>query len=234
MNELKHLALIMDGNGRWAKSKALSRSKGHEAGANKVQMLCEYCLENSIPKISLFAFSTENWQRPKSEVNFLLNLLKDFLSSQRQNFIKERIKFNAIGDLSVFSDDIKEQIFSLKKATNEFDRLNFNLAINYGGKDEILRAFKKIAKNFTQNNTQNSDFLSYITEENIKASLDESSDIDLLIRTGGEHRISNFMLWQASYAELMFTDTLFPDFSKEELDEIIRAYEKKHRRFGGL
>ncbi|BCX79441.1 polyprenyl diphosphate synthase [Campylobacter sp. 19-13652] len=234
MNELRHLGIIMDGNGRWAKSRALSRSKGHEAGANKVQMLCEYCLNNAVPKLSLFAFSTENWQRPKAEVNFLLGLLGDFLKSQKQNFINERIKFKAIGDLEVFSNDIKDQIFSLQEATKEFDRLNFNLAINYGGKDEIIRAFKKIMQNFTQNNTQITELLSAITEKSIQENLDESSDIDLLIRTGGEHRVSNFMLWQASYAELMFTPTLFPDFSQSELEQIVMTYKKKHRRFGGL
>lgn len=289
-NDLKHLAIIMDGNGRWAKQRALARSKGHEAGARQVEMLCRYCLKNSISKLSLFAFSTENWQRPKLEVEFLLDLLKNFLISKQDSFLEHDIKFKAIGDLSIFSDEIKNLVIDLEEKTKNFSKLSFNLAINYGGKDEIIRAFRKILQDSikidTYNNTQkNTDLpqianltqnkveishdvknseleklddminlasqtlnkieqlnelinifesLKNIDESILSANLDESEDIDLLIRTGGDCRISNFMLWQASYAELAFSPTLFPDFSEFELDQIIKEYKLKHRRFGGL
>lgn len=237
MNELKHLGIIMDGNGRWAKRRSLMRSKGHEAGAQKVQMLCEFCLSAGIQKLSLYAFSTENWQRPKTEVDFLLSLLSDFLRQKREIFIKNEIKFKAIGELCVFSCELKEQILNLVRQTQDFNKLEFNLAINYGGRDEILRAFSKIALELSKTAKSPDELakkLASLSQDEFATALDEADDIDLLIRTGGESRISNFMLWQASYAELAFSQTLFPDFSKSELESIITRYKQRHRRFGGL
>ena len=199
MNELNHLAIIMDGNGRWAKRRGLLRTKGHETGANVVEQMCEFCIDEGVAVLSLYAFSTENWKRPKSEVAFLMELLHKFLLSKRESFIKNGIKFNVIGDESPLSDKLKNEINEIKNATAQNSRLKLNLALNYGAKDEILRAFRRFCE-----------------------------------KNGGEQRLSNFMLWQASYAEFAFTPTLWPDFTREELGEIVANFRGKNRRFGGL
>lgn len=221
MNELKHLAIIMDGNGRWAKKRGFIRTKGHEVGALAVEAMCEFCINNGIEILSLYAFSTENWKRPKSEVDFLMKLLKEFLISRREKFIKNGIFFNTIGDITPFSDDLKAEILTLKELTKTNNKLKLNLAINYGSRDELVRVI---------NSLKNSE----ISENSITNALDESADIDLLVRTGGEKRLSNFMLWQASYAELAFTDTLWPDFNQDELEKIVSEFKGKNRRFGGI
>lgn len=225
MNELKHLAIIMDGNGRWAKNSGFIRTRGHEVGANVTEDIAKYCISNNINHLTLYAFSTENWKRPKSEVDFLMNLLAKFIKNKEENFLKKGIKFNTIGDLTPLNKYIKTKIANLKEITKNNTKLNFNLAINYGGRDEIVRA----CKNITEKNLN-------ITEDSISAHLDsnEFGDVDLMIRTGGEHRLSNFMLWSASYAELAFTDTLWPDFNAVELDIIVKNYQNIQRRFGGL
>lgn len=223
MNKLRHLAIIMDGNGRWAKNRGFIRTKGHEAGANVVETVAKFCQKEKIQNLTLYAFSTENWKRPKAEVEFLMNLLKKFLVNRREIFIKNGIKFRAIGDISVFDDELKGEIKNLEDLTRDFNSLNFNLALNYGAKDEIVRACNKIIEKGET-----------ISEETIGQNLDEISDVDLLIRTGGEHRISNFLLWQISYAELFFTPTFWPDFSEAELGEIVSKFRDKNRRFGGL
>ncbi len=225
MNELHHLAIIMDGNGRWAKTKSLARIKGHEAGAKVVETVSEFCIKNDIANLTLYAFSTENWKRPESEVNFLLNLLKKFIIKKREIFIKNEIKFKAIGDISVFSQDLQSEISALQNLTATYKKLNFNLALNYGSRDEIIRAAKKVIQKGDE-----------LNEQNLSANLDsaDSGDVDLLIRTGGEIRLSNFMLWQASYAEFAFTNTFWPDFSEDELAEIVENFKIKNRRFGGL
>lgn len=225
MNELHHLAIIMDGNGRWAKTKSLARIKGHEAGAKVVETVSEFCIKNGIANLTLYAFSTENWKRPESEVNFLLNLLKKFIIKKREIFIKNEIKFKAIGDISVFSQDLQSEISALQNLTATYKKLNFNLALNYGSRDEIIRATKKVIQKGDE-----------LNEQNLSANLDsaDSGDVDLLIRTGGEIRLSNFMLWQASYAEFAFTNTFWPDFSEDELAEIVENFKIKNRRFGGL
>lgn len=225
MNELHHLAIIMDGNGRWAKTKSLARIKGHEAGAKVVETVSEFCIKNDIANLTLYAFSTENWKRPESEVNFLLNLLKKFIIKKREIFIKNEIKFKVIGDISVFSQDLQSEISALQNLTATYKKLNFNLALNYGSRDEIIRAAKKVIQKGDELNKQN-----------LSANLDsaDSGDVDLLIRTGGEIRLSNFMLWQASYAEFAFTNTFWPDFSEDELAEIVENFKIKNRRFGGL
>lgn len=225
MNKLHHLAIIMDGNGRWAKTKSLARIKGHEAGAEVVETVSEFCIKNGIANLTLYAFSTENWKRPESEVNFLLNLLKKFIIKKREIFIKNEIKFKAIGDISVFSQDLQSEISVLQNLTATYKKLNFNLALNYGSRDEIIRAAKKVIQKGDE-----------LNEQNLSANLDsaDSGDVDLLIRTGGEIRLSNFMLWQASYAEFAFTNTFWPDFSEDELAEIVENFKIKNRRFGGL
>lgn len=225
MNELKHLAIIMDGNGRWAKSRLLDRTKGHEQGAKVVDEICKFCAQNGIKTLSLYAFSTENWKRPKSEVGFLMKLLKKFIINETQKILENGIKFETIGDLSKFSQDLLAEIEKLKNLSKENSGLNLVLALNYGGKDEIIRAVKKL-------NSQNAE----ISEKTISEALDTAKfgDVDLLIRTGGEKRLSNFMLWEASYAELYFTPTLWPDFGTVELADIIAKFKQTKRRFGGL
>jgi len=198
----------MDGNGRWAKKRGFLRTNGHEAGANVVSDMCEFCIDNGVKILSLYAFSTENWKRPQIK---------------RDDFIKNGIKFNTIGDISPFSDELKNEIEITKNATRENANLLLNLAINYGSKDEIIRAVRKLNLKGCE-----------IDEASLNAALDESEPVDLLIRTGGESRLSNFMLWQASYAELFFTPTLWPDFGKDELASIVAKFKDIERRFGGV
>lgn len=225
MNDLNHLAIIMDGNGRWAKAHALVRTKGHEKGALVVEQICEFCIKEKIPNLTLYAFSTENWKRPKSEVDFLMKLLAKFLVDKKESFLKKGINFKAVGDITKFSDDLKEKIENTQNFTQNCANLNLNLAINYGARDEIVRACREISRTRSE-----------FSESEISAHLDtaRSGDVDLLIRTGGEKRISNFLLWQASYAELAFSDTLWPEFSNAELSQIICEFKNKNRRFGGL
>lgn len=213
----------MDGNGRWAKKQGFMRTKGHESGAKVVEDICGFCIKKEIEILSLYAFSTENWKRPEKEVKFLMDLLLKFLISKREIFIKHDIKFKAIGDISAFNERLKEEITNLENLTQENKKLKLNLAINYGAKDEILRAFKRL-------NEQNLE----LNEANLNACLDEGRAIDLLVRTGGEQRLSNFMLWQASYAELAYTDTFWPDFTSSELGDIVDKFKNTKRRFGGL
>lgn len=213
----------MDGNGRWAKRRGFLRTKGHEVGAGVVEAMCEFCIDEGVKILSLYAFSTENWKRPQKEVEFLMDLLKKFLVSKRENFLNNGIKFTTIGDIEPFSRELKAEISLLKELTKNNKKLKLNLAINYGARDELVRAFRALAKSGE-----------LINEASISAKLDESEDIDLLIRTGGEQRLSNFMLWQASYAELAFTKTLWPEFSKKELGVIVKDYRQKNRRFGGV
>lgn len=225
MNKLNHLAIIMDGNGRWAKKHGFLRSSGHENGAQVVQKIAEFCLKENIKNLTLYAFSTENWKRPKKEVDFLMTLLKKFLRQKSDDFIKNGIKFHTIGDIDALNDELKFEISNLKSQTKNNTRLNLVLAINYGSKNEVIRAIKKIVAN-----------KDVISEESIGSYLDtnEFGDVDLLIRTGGETRLSNFLLWQSSYAELHFTSTLWPDFNEIELKKIVEIYRLKHRKFGGI
>lgn len=215
----------MDGNGRWAKKRGLLRTGGHEVGAEVVEQICEFCIDEGIANLTLYAFSTENWKRPKSEVEFLMKLLQKFLISRREKFTQNGIKFYPIGDISAFEGDLRSEIEYLSNLTQNGRALNFNLAINYGSRDEIVRACERLLASGEQ-----------LSEAGIGAHLDtaHSGDVDLLVRTGGEQRLSNFLLWQASYAELAFTPTLWPDFRREELARIVDDFRRKQRRFGGL
>lgn len=225
MNKLNHLAIIMDGNGRWAKKRGFIRTKGHDSGANVVENVAKFCIDKDIKNLTLYAFSTENWTRPKSEVEYLIKLFKEFLIKKEEIFIKNEIKFETIGDLSKFDDELLNLITKIKEKTAIFNKLTLTLAVNYGSKDEIVRTVKKLISKGDE-----------INETTISQNLDTAKigDVDLLIRTGGEQRLSNFLLWQASYAELFFTPTLWPDFSYNELEKIVEKYTKIHRKFGGL
>ncbi|WP_086244567.1 polyprenyl diphosphate synthase [Campylobacter devanensis] len=225
MNILNHLAIIMDGNGRWAKNRSLVRTNGHKKGADVVNDIAIYCAKNHIKNLTLYAFSTENWKRPKSEVDFLLNLLLKFIKLKEELFLQNNIRFHTIGDLSPFSNKLKDAIANLKNKTQNNNGLNLILAINYGSQNEITRAVNLALENGYK-----------ITEQSIAKHLDSASfgDVDLLIRTGGEQRLSNFLLWQSSYAELAFTPTLWPDFNSKELEEIIAKFKSIHRKFGAI
>ncbi|WP_096021775.1 polyprenyl diphosphate synthase [Campylobacter lanienae] len=225
MNTLNHLAIIMDGNGRWAKNRTLIRTDGHKKGADTVENIAIYCAKNGIKNLTLYAFSTENWKRPKSEVDFLLNLLLKFIKLKENLFLENSIRFHTIGDLSPFSAELKNAISNLKDKTKDNSRLNLILAINYGSQNEIVRAVNSALANGVK-----------IDEKSISNHLDSADfgDVDLMIRTGGEHRLSNFLLWQSSYAELAFTPTLWPDFDTKELDEIIAKFKITHRKFGAI
>jgi len=224
-NEPQHLAIIMDGNGRWAKERGLRRTKGHEAGAEVVRTITTYCAAHpTIRSVTYYAFSTENWKRPRHEVEFLMKLLEKYLKNELATYKKEGIEFLAIGDLSKFSPSLQERIALTQEETKGNTRLTQILALNYGGRDEIVRAVKRLE-----------DEGSEINEANLSRHLDTPySDIDLLIRTSGEKRLSNYLLWQCSYSELFFTDTLWPDFTADELTVILEDFEQRNRRFGGI
>ncbi|KIM10545.1 MAG: UDP pyrophosphate synthase [Sulfuricurvum sp. PC08-66] len=224
MNKAQHLAIIMDGNGRWAKARGQNRTKGHEKGAEVIRTISEYAANHpQIAQLTLYAFSTENWKRPKTEVDFLMKLLERYLDSERDTYLKNSIRFNTIGDLSVFSPKLQAKIAQLKTDTAHGEKLLHTLAFNYGAHDEITRAAQKLQASQTP-----------ITVESLTAALDMPTPVDLLLRTGGDMRLSNFLLWQASYAELFFTPTLWPDFTAQELDAILSKFAGIERRFGGI
>ncbi|MFZ2888938.1 polyprenyl diphosphate synthase [Sulfuricurvum sp.] len=222
-NRPNHIAIIMDGNGRWAESKGKNRSFGHEKGAESVRTITSYCADHpEINRLSLYAFSTENWKRPKLEVEFLMKLLEKYLKNERKNYLEGNIRFEPIGDLSIFSKSLRKVIDDLQNVTEGCNGLVQSLALNYGGRDEIVRAVNALFPRIP------------ITVELLNNALDCQHDIDLLIRTGGDHRLSNFLLWQAAYAELFFTNTLWPEFTSAELESIIKKFKTVERRFGGL
>ena len=224
MNKALHVAMIMDGNGRWAESRGEKRVKGHEEGAKTVREITKFCSKHKdIERITLYAFSTENWKRPRLEVEFLMKLLEHYLKNELEEYIKNNVKFEAIGDIRAFSKSLQKLIKKVEEKTSHCDGLVQSLALNYGAHDEILRAVNQL-KNEKKD----------ITEEMFSNALDCKDEVDIMIRTGGDHRISNFLLWQLSYAELFFIDTLWPDFNAEELGKIIDQFNIRERRFGGL
>ncbi len=220
-----HIALIMDGNGRWAKEKGLNRTAGHEQGAKTVRAITEHCAELGVKYLTLYAFSTENWARPKLEVEYLMKLLERYLKSELDIYLKNNIRFKAIGDISRFSKKLQQTIKDVEHKTEKATGLTQVLALNYGSRDEITRAVKKLHELKLE-----------ITEENIQRCLDTSDipDVDILIRTSGEVRVSNFLLWQIAYAEMFFTPTYWPEFTTNELDDIISDFNNRERRFGGI
>ena len=226
MNKLKHLAIIMDGNGRWAKAKGMSRSKGHERGAEVVRDITTYVAKHTnIEYLTLYAFSTENWKRPKLEVEFLMKLLDTYLKKELSVYQKHNVRFQAIGDMAGFSKSLQKRIKETEELTKDNTSLTQILALNYGGRAEIVNTVNQLIEKGK----------TVITEEEISQGLQTPyQDIDLLIRTSGEERISNFLLWQISYAEFYFSPTLWPDFNVKELDKIIKNYTQRTRRFGGV
>jgi undecaprenyl diphosphate synthase len=221
----KHIAIIMDGNGRWAKERDLKRTAGHEEGARVVRNITIHCAKIGIKYLTLYAFSTENWTRPKLEVEFLMKLLEKYLKNELNTFLQNNIRFKAIGDLDKFSKSLQNIIKEIEEKTAKNSALTQVLALNYGSKDEIIRAIKKL-------NEKNLE----VNEQNFESCLDTyfMPNVDLLIRTSGEVRLSNYLLWQNAYAEMFFTPTLWPDFKADELDDILSDFIKRERRFGGV
>lgn len=221
MNELRHLAVVMDGNRRWARKNGILEKIGYLHGANTIQKVIEVCIEEGIKHLTLFAFSTENWQRPQEEIDYLFKLLKKYLDESLERFLSNDVRFRAIGQLDKLSQDLRNDIANFEEQTRHCKTLCVNVAISYGAKDEIVRAVKRVVDKKLE-----------ITEENISANLDISEDVDLLLRVGSASRISNFLLWQCAYAEIFFSKTLFPGLTKKECKRIIDDFKQRERTFG--
>lgn len=234
-NELKmpkHVAIILDGNGRWAKAKGMPRNYGHVQGAKTVEVICEEAYKMGIQYLTVYAFSTENWNRPGDEVDSLMKLLRNYMKTCLQTAKKNRMCVRILGEKSRLDGDIRTRIAELEEATKNNDGLHFQIAINYGGRDELIRACRKIGKRIAAGELKPEE----ITEETVADALDTAGipEPDLLIRTCGEQRISNFLLWQLAYTEFYFTPIAWPDFSKEELVKAVEAYNHRDRKFGGV
>lgn len=225
-----HVAIILDGNGRWAKAKGKPRNFGHVQGAKTVEVICEEAYRMGIQYLTVYAFSTENWNRPKEEVDALMTLLRNYMKNCLKTAEKNRMCVRVLGDKSGLDEDIRNSIDELEKATADNDGLHFQIAINYGGRDEIRRAVLEIAKQVKEGSLNPAD----ISEDMISKHLDTRGipEPDLLIRTCNELRISNFLLWQLAYTEFYFTEVPWPDFSKEELVKAVKAYTQRDRRYG--
>ncbi|EOJ7850061.1 polyprenyl diphosphate synthase [Campylobacter upsaliensis] len=221
MNELKHLAVVMDGNRRWAKAKGFLAKFGYTRGVKTLQKLMSVCIEEQISQLTLFAFSTENWKRPADEVEFIFKLLERCLDDALKEFEKNGVRLKAIGDLSRLDEKLKEKIALVEEKTKHCERLCVNLAISYGSRDEIVRAAKRVVEKGLE-----------LSEENLSANLDLPLDVDLMLRVGNAKRLSNFLLWQSSYAEICFSETLFPSLTIREFKKIIKEYRKRERTFG--
>lgn len=220
------IGIIMDGNGRWAKKRGLPRSAGHRAGAETLRKIVEYCDKIGIKSVTAYAFSTENWKRPKEEVDNLMKLLEEYLSDAKNSLHGKNAVIKVVGDRTALTPSICQKIKETEEMTKDNTGVVLNLAINYGGRDEIVSAVNKCIK----------EGITEISEQDISARLYNSDfpDVDLIIRPSGEYRLSNFMLWQSAYAELWFDNVLWPDFTKKHLDKAIIDYQKRNRRFGGV
>lgn len=227
-----HIAIIMDGNGRWARKRGLSRNVGHREGSQTLRKIVEACEKIGIKYLTVYAFSTENWNRPKSEVDSLMALLLEYLQRAEKELAGDNTRIRVIGDLSRLSEEIRLQTQKVMKLTEKNTGLNLNIALNYGGRAEIVQAAKEIAKEVNQGKLKPSS----VDEKAVADRLYTAGipDPDLIIRTGGEERLSNFLLWQAAYSELWFTSVLWPDFNEEELLRAIKDYQERNRRYGGI
>ena len=230
MNVPNHVAIILDGNGRWAKAKGMPRNYGHVQGAKTVEKICEEAYKMGINYLTVYAFSTENWSRPKDEVDQLMKLLRNYMKTCQQTAKKNNMCVRIIGDKTGLAQDIRDSIDALEEATKNNTGLHFQVAINYGSRDEIVRAINSIAEDIRSGKD-----IGEVTPQMLEDRLDTRGipDPDLLIRTSGEQRLSNFLLWQLAYTEFYFTDLHWPDFSKEELIRACEAYSSRDRRFGG-
>ena len=230
MSVPRHVAIILDGNGRWAKAKGLPRTAGHTAGAKNVEVVCEEAYNMGIEYLTLYAFSTENWNRSKEEVTALMNLLNQYLKNCLKTAKKNNMRIRVIGDISRLDPSMQEKICLLEKESASYTGLNLTIAINYGGRDEIVRAARKLVEDYRANDKD----VASIDESLFAGYLDTAGipDPDLMIRTSGEQRLSNYLLWQLAYAEFYFTPVAWPDFHGEELRKAVEAYENRDRRYG--
>ena len=230
MSVPRHVAIILDGNGRWAKAKGLPRTAGHTAGAKNVEVVCEEAYNMGIEYLTLYAFSTENWNRSKEEVSALMNLLNQYLKNCLKTAKKNNMRIRVIGDISKLDESMQEKIKVLETESADYTGLNLTIAINYGSRDEIVRSIKRMQHDIATEQLQVDD----ISEETFSRYLDtaELPDPDLMIRTSGEQRVSNYLLWQLAYAEFYFTPVAWPDFHGEELRKAVEAYENRDRRYG--
>lgn len=225
-----HIAIILDGNGRWAKKRGMPRSYGHVKGCENLEDICEVAKELGVKYLTVYAFSTENWKRSKEEVDGLMKLFRNYLKKCIKISQKNNMRVKVIGDVSAFDPDIQESIAKLENFSKDFTELHFQIALNYGSRDEITRAVNRMLEDQKAGKLETP-----VEEETISNYLDTAGipDPDLMIRTSGEQRLSNYLLWQLAYAEFYFTDVYWPDFNKEELLKAIEAYNNRNRRFGG-
>lgn len=233
MNNIpKHIGIIMDGNGRWARRRGLPRSAGHKRGADILENICDCCNNLGVKALTVYAFSTENWSRPQKEIDALMELLYDYLMMVEEKFKGRDMKLKISGDISPLSDKIKAAIKHAEEVTSSGKRMILNIALNYGGRDEIVRAVRRIAREAADGKLKSQD----ITEESFGEYLDtrELPEVDLIIRPSGEKRLSNFMLWQAAYAEFWYSDICWPDFTEADMKQAILDFQYRDRRFGGV
>lgn len=228
----QHVAIILDGNGRWAKRKGMPRTYGHTQGAKNVEVICEEAYRMGIKYLTVYAFSTENWKRPQAEVDTIMKLLRNYMKTCLKIAEKNDMKIRVLGEKTRLDEDIRTRIAELEEATKNNQGLNFQIALNYGSRDEMVRAMKKLAQDCVEGKVSPED----ITEDLYENYLDTHGipDPDLMIRTSGELRLSNYLLWQLAYSEFYFTDVPWPDFNKEELLKAIEQFNKRDRRFGGV
>ena len=228
----EHIGFIMDGNGRWAKKRGLPRSAGHKAGAEALKKIITEANKMGVKYATVYAFSTENWKRPKEEVDFLMSLLMDYLVNAEKTLAGENVVIRAIGSRKELSEEIQRQLKKTEEFTSKNTGIVMNIALNYGGREELVNSFKQLAYDVSCGKKEISD----ISEKDIESKLytNGQPDVDLLIRTSGEMRLSNFMLWQVSYAEMWFTDTLWPEFKPSDLHKAILDFQNRGRRFGGV
>ena len=226
----KHTAIIMDGNGRWAEQKGMSRIFGHQNGVAAVKKIVEAANKFNIKYLTLFTFSIENWDRPQSEVDTLMSLLVETLKDEFEDIFRNNIKLNAIGELDTLPDDVRDELYSIIQSTKNNSGMTLTLALSYGGKQEIFKAVKEISDKVKNDIISLDNFDDSLINDHLYTR--DLPDVDLLIRTSGEQRISNFLLWQIAYAELYFTDIYWPDFTEEDLEKAIVEYQNRERRFG--
>ena len=228
----RHIGVILDGNGRWAKKRGLPRSLGHRAGADTLKKISEYCAAIGVGCMTAYVFSTENWSRPKDEVDYLMKLLYEYLSDAQRALAGKKTQIKVIGNLDMLNDELRAKIVEVEEMTADREGMRLNLAISYGGRDEIRSAVKKIARDVAAGKLSAED----ITEEIISQNMFTAPfpDPDIIIRPSGEQRLSNFMLWQAAYAEFWYDDICWPDFSERDVDRVILDYQKRSRRYGNI
>lgn len=227
----RHIAIILDGNGRWAKKRGMPRTAGHAAGAETFRQIATYCKNIGVEYLTVYAFSTENWKRPEGEVGTIMKLLDKYLREAIATMERDKIKMKVLGDVSALSPELQEEIARTNEISSHYDGFQANICLNYGGRDEIVRAARRYAEDYAAGKTTGEltedEFASYLYSSGIP-------DPDLLIRPGGEVRISNFLLWQCAYSEFYFTDVLWPDFTPDELEKAIAVFNARDRRFGGV